>query len=68
MAKKQKEETVKSKGRMIAESQKAGYLEPDECALFCDMMKKVKLPFYEQLGGGSVRLIRVKDTKFYSDK
>ncbi len=56
-----------SKGKQIAQSQRVGYLEPDECVLFCEMLKKVKITFREQ-AGGDVRLIRVNDVKFYSDK
>ena len=60
-----KKEEIK-KGKAIAISQRVGYLEPDECILFCEMLKKAKINFYEQ-PSGDVRLIRVKDTKFYSD-
>ena len=57
----------KRKGKQIAESQRVGYLEPDECDLFCEMLKKAKITYREQ-PAGDVRIIRIEGIKFYSDK
>jgi hypothetical protein len=62
-----KETPTISKGQAIATSQRVGYLEPDECVLFCELAKKIKLRVDEQ-EAGDVRILRIKDTKFYSDK
>ena len=62
---KQKKQT--NPGQAIANAQRVGYLEADECVLFCDLMKKAKIQFREQ-PAGNIRLIRVGEVKFYSDK
>ena len=63
-----KKKLVEAKpGQAIANAQRVGYLEPDECVLFCELMKKAKIQFREQ-PAGNIRLIRVGETKFYSDK
>ena len=55
------------KGKEIAEAQRVGYLEPDECDLFCELLKKAKIVYREQ-PAGDVRIIRIEGVKFYSDK
>lgn len=70
MAKKKQEpdkQPVISVGKRIATSQRVGYLEPEECVLFCELLKKAKIKFVEQ-PSGNIRLVRVAETKFYSDK
>ena len=61
------ETPVISKGKEIATLQRVGYLEPDECVLFCEMLKKAKIQYKEQ-PAGTVRIIRIGDFKVYSDK
>lgn len=56
-----------SKGKAIATSQRVGYLEPEECVLFCELAKKIKLRVDEQ-DAGDVRILRIREIKFYSDK